>query len=441
MTTQDAPGIAIIGAGIGGLACAHCLSGSIPGAKITVYDHSPAPGGRLKSVELKNDGGTVELGAGRFHALSHPRLNALVRELAISTHSFEYTLSPVHAGLFEHGRQLLTAMLHGLASGKQNWSAERRESLSFREGAAAILGATKTAFLVTCIGYDSLNHPEMSFADGMSLLNHHPETMALWQRRTEPWQAPNGGFQAVAERLSAQLAGKVRFYYRTKLQQVQRQAGRRDGKIELHFESSGTSFTAHADYLVLAMPMGDLQAVRGLAIPSTVSQALVEVPLTKMYLQFESRWWEQFGLSGLCLTLPSPFRKVYFPPRDKYLLVYCDGASATSLHRLAESGADLAALFSADLLKAVPGLAPLPKPCSVGGEFWQRGITFWKRGLRLLPEACWQLEPQTYYVSDLCTSQQGWIEGSLHSAQDAAAGIVRHAGKFSVDAVPPAVVE
>jgi oxygen-dependent protoporphyrinogen oxidase len=64
--------IAVVGGGITGLAAALRLRDRMPGAEITVYEQSPAPGGKLRTQELRGvDGTAVRVEAGADALLAH----------------------------------------------------------------------------------------------------------------------------------------------------------------------------------------------------------------------------------------------------------------------------------------------------------------------------------------------------------------------------------
>jgi monoamine oxidase len=100
--------IAIVGAGISGLAATRKVLSEMPGARVAVFDRADRPGGRLCSRDLGDGMGIVELGAGRFSPNLHPQLASLTAHYGQATKSFEYRLTPIHSGLSEQAIILMS---------------------------------------------------------------------------------------------------------------------------------------------------------------------------------------------------------------------------------------------------------------------------------------------------------------------------------------------
>ncbi|HYP85297.1 FAD/NAD(P)-binding protein [Variovorax sp.] len=82
--------IAIIGAGIAGLATAHCMRQRGFEGRLSIFDKGREPGGRLWSGRPGCDLLVVEYGAGRLHAGRHGRLVTLCEELQLPMVPFDY---------------------------------------------------------------------------------------------------------------------------------------------------------------------------------------------------------------------------------------------------------------------------------------------------------------------------------------------------------------
>ena len=75
------PSVAVVGGGLSGLTAAYQLSRDLPGARITVLEASPAPGGCLDTVDFPS--GPMELGAEAFIG-RRPEAAELVAELGLA---------------------------------------------------------------------------------------------------------------------------------------------------------------------------------------------------------------------------------------------------------------------------------------------------------------------------------------------------------------------
>jgi predicted NAD/FAD-binding protein len=99
--------IAIIGAGIAGLGCAHALARDAgPDCSVTLFEAAARLGGHTNTVEVTLDGVThpVDTGFLVFNERTYPRLIALFRELAIPVAASDMSFSVSAAG--RDGRRL-----------------------------------------------------------------------------------------------------------------------------------------------------------------------------------------------------------------------------------------------------------------------------------------------------------------------------------------------
>lgn len=87
-----APRVAVVGGGLSGLTAAYQLSRDLPGARVTVFEASPVPGGCLDTADFPS--GPMELGAEAFIG-RRPEASELVAELGL-THELRHpgTLGP-----------------------------------------------------------------------------------------------------------------------------------------------------------------------------------------------------------------------------------------------------------------------------------------------------------------------------------------------------------
>lgn len=94
MPAEPSQTIAVIGAGIAGLTCAHVLQEA--GRTVTVYEREAEPGGRMST--RRRDGFSFDLGA-NFLIRSYESIGALAQELGVKLHN----LSPVPHAVFREG--------------------------------------------------------------------------------------------------------------------------------------------------------------------------------------------------------------------------------------------------------------------------------------------------------------------------------------------------
>ncbi|MES2784727.1 MAG: FAD-dependent oxidoreductase [Pseudomonadota bacterium] len=424
------PHIAIVGTGVAGLMAGRRLRELLPNSRIAFYDAASQSGGRLKSIVIKDDvegaEEIVELGGARFHPEHHPMVHALLEQLEIPTRDYQCALSPVHRAYFGYVLDVLRDILQRLQASFKEATPAEQSYLSFGDAAARFLGSDARDLIATAVGYDTLLHPNMSFASGMELLRQHPETSTLWGGH-QGWLTPAKGFQSLTHALEAELRQTCTFHYGRSLRTFTSSAV----CCQLGFDCPTGHSTEIADYVILAVAMRDLEHVSGARVPKVVSDAVIDVPLAKGYFTFDAPWWTDLGLKGQCFTTATAFRKIYFPAQGRSVQIYSDGPSARLLQELVAKSTreEIAREFSAALQDAVsiPMSTQRVLEAQSGWAFWERGVSFWKPGLRLMPPDCLAISDRHYFCSDLCTTSNGWVEGALVSADATARKIAEHA--------------
>ncbi|HYN49485.1 MAG TPA: NAD(P)-binding protein, partial [Thermoleophilaceae bacterium] len=94
--------IAIVGAGIAGLTCAHLLH---PEHEITVFEAEERPGGHTRTIEVETDGGVhrVDTGFIVFNDRTYPGFERLLERLGVESQPSEMSFSVSDArGEFEY---------------------------------------------------------------------------------------------------------------------------------------------------------------------------------------------------------------------------------------------------------------------------------------------------------------------------------------------------
>ncbi|MEO8503607.1 MAG: FAD-dependent oxidoreductase [Acidobacteriota bacterium] len=134
--------VAVVGAGIAGLAAAHELART-PGAEVHVFDAAPRPGGHAYTVDVEENGATfpVDLGFIVYNEPNYPVFSRLLRDLDVETveSSMGFSVSDRGTGIEysgENARSMLAAP--GNALKPQFWSMLRDLRRFWREGDAAL---------------------------------------------------------------------------------------------------------------------------------------------------------------------------------------------------------------------------------------------------------------------------------------------------------------
>ncbi|MGJ7506545.1 flavin monoamine oxidase family protein [Variovorax sp. GT1P44] len=413
------PHIAIVGAGIAGLATAYRLrQGGFEGP-LSVLDKGLSSGGRLWSESVAGDPLVMEYGAGRFHAQRHRRLNALCDQLNLPVVPFDYRACP--SSQRSESREGIRRRWHGvLVELLEAARSQVGEYVSFASFSAHVLGASTAFQLQSICGYDSLFNPALPVEAGLSILTHHPETQYLFEGHTDHWCTLRDGFQSLPRALAAELQGTVDFRFDTALERVE---PLNDGSYRLRLggRRTGTFQEMRADQLVLATPLQDLRRIDGLQslMPKDVWRRLESIPLLKGCIAFDRAWWRSPD-EAQCVIADTLLRKVYVTPGSNALWFYCDGASARKLHSMLEA----TGTFPMQLLESHLG-TPIPARVHARShrwKFWENGISFFRRSGESSSYADFaQLAPGISICSDICTDHLGWVEGSLASAEAVAA--------------------
>ncbi|HVK78175.1 MAG TPA: FAD-dependent oxidoreductase [Kofleriaceae bacterium] len=171
MNRRGAPRVAIVGAGIAGLGCAHALAGR---AQVTIFEAGPRAGGHVHTVDVAGARGpvAVDLGFIVFSRPSYPRFTALLDELGVASRptamSFSVTLpgdgdglvwsSASPRGWFAQPRNLarpghwrfLAAVVGLLAAGRRDLGGElaRRATLDEYLAARRVPAEVRDGFVV-----------------------------------------------------------------------------------------------------------------------------------------------------------------------------------------------------------------------------------------------------------------------------------------------------
>lgn len=417
-SSRSIPHIAIVGAGIAGLATACQLRQSGFEGRISVLEKERASGGRLWSERVAGDPLVMEYGAGRFHAQRHWRLQALCERLKLAVVPFDYRAPrcPGRGEPIDAARHRWQGVLIELLEAARSHAEANVKDVSFASFSARVLGASAAYQLQSISGYDSLFNPALPVEAGLSILTHHPETQYVFEGHTDHWWALRDGFQSLPRALEAELHGTVDFHFATSLEGV---AQLHDGSYRLRLGDlgTGTHHDMRADQIVLATPLQVMRYIDGLrSLMSTdVWRRLEAIPLLKGCVAFDRPWWRN-PHEAQCVIADTPLRKVYVTPGSNALWFYCDGASARRLNSMLAS----TEAFPIDLLESHLGrkMPPQVHARSQRFKFWENGISFFRRPAESPSHADFeQLALGISICSDICTEHLGWVEGALASAE------------------------
>lgn len=420
--------IAIIGGGISGLYAADRLRGLLPNHTIRIFERAGAVGGRIFSAPLTIHPEHIDLGAGRYDAGRHLYLHRLVEDLGIRCVPFAYDIAPFQNGLFDFARAELRETCVELRRFFETCPPKERQLWSFWEGANHHLGGIKSDFIVAASGYDSLRNPKLPFKHGIDILFNHPETSSLTNTVSAEWLTPQDGFQSVPRRLAERLTGICSIDYHHALRAIHPMS--RDGqpRIQLDFDTGKGKRIVDAKQVIHASAVREFLKVDGCSLSEVIAGNIVDVPLVKGCVEYETSWWRSTNIAGCCFTNPSPFRKIYFPRNAPYLLIYTDGDNAISLRDLTESPNLTLQKFESVIRDAIPFAAfsgSLPRPVKQVWKFWESGISFWDGGFNLFPDDAWSYAPNIHVCSDLFTEHVGWVEGGIVSAEAGALRVAK----------------
>jgi monoamine oxidase len=307
------PDVIVIGAGLAGLSCARDLAEA--GADVLVVEARERPGGCTERVALPS--GDVDGGGELIGSFHEPALR-LIEELGLELEPAHPSLPGDGVWLFDDRRvagpadellagddaraleQLEQRLLEIAAEidPAEPWAhpdAERLDALSYAAYARE-LGATEA--VLDLLRLDSLavacDAPERTSA--LSVLQryatgHVPSDLAAW----ETFRLVGGTFQ-LAERLAAELAGRVR--YRAAVLRIGAQAG----AVELNL---ATGESLRADACVTTIPAGALHGVAldGLSDATLrAARRLRQARAAKVVLRYETSFWAEAGYSGASLS-------------------------------------------------------------------------------------------------------------------------------------------
>jgi len=458
--------IAIVGGGVAGCYCAYRLSARFPNKSIALFESAPRLGGRLESVFLQGVEPAAELG-GCFVCDVHETTVSLLRTLGLTLTLIDWsrqvcfvrgrrfadslyrnnaTAIPYAFSVEERGRSPAEILYGALATMAPRlaefWPPDlalAREYLQQLRFERRLLDDWEIGALlrevVSAEAYQSFLSAFGSAANFRNVSAYDAICTLLSEMAPQRGFVVDGGFQ----RLPAELAGRSRaeIYVSTALTQIGEESRKR---ARLNFDCDNRKIEIVADKVILALPPGALGSVRFDVAPAH-TQALLEqlsgvraVSACKLFLSFERPWW-QVRSSASALAIGASFTDLpmqqcyYYGARDGspalLLALFADEDSASFWRRLFsdDRAATAPGALVAESLRQLRAMHPdiaIPEPSDAHARFWPAAWHAWRPGAR-----SWQavrsmqgphLGLPVYLCGEACSTQQGWVEGALASA-------------------------
>ena len=438
--------VVILGGGLAGLAAAYELKKA--GHTVTVLEARKQPGGRVRTLREFDDGLYAEAGpiafpqnhdftwgygeefglqtrlALRFGLESVAHIRGQFFRIGANSGPIPLDLRPREREAGINGLPALYLLDYMREVGnprRANWpndSLRALDSLSFRElllrqgasdDAIAILEASQLGILG--FGFDTV-----SAMDGVVT-----EAIATG--------APFYEFVNGNDELAFALKKRVKKQFRK--QAVVKRLEQSDTGVLVIYEQGGISETVTADYAVCTLPFPVLRDLPVFpAFSEEKQRAITELkltPVTRTYLQFRRRVWEESKLDGYGIT-DLNIQNTYSPTLTQagtrgILASYTGGQRALDYGEMSETERQAAVLRGMGNL-----FGGLNKPFERGlsqvwhKDEWARGaFTYFEPGqmATLLPVAQ-RPEGRIHFAGEHTSAWHGWMNGALESGNRAA---------------------
>ena len=318
-TGPQAPRIAIVGAGVGGLNAAYKMKQA--GLTATIYEGASRTGGRMFTAkDLLADGLTTELG-GEFIDSNHVEILNLMTEFGLERLD---TRSPAAASLkpetyFINGRHYTQAQatrafvpiakklfadydeLGEVVNYQTEGGAGQLDKMSITQyldgiGVTGWMRELIDVAYVTEYGLDSGEQSALNFLFLIGTGDLEDATAFALLGESDERYKVRGGNQQIVDELARRVSSQIRPLHRL-------EAIRSKGQgFTLTFQAEGKVVDQDADVVVLTVPFSILRDVKmQVDLPPLKTKAIRELGYganAKVLVGFRSRPWEKLGYSG-----------------------------------------------------------------------------------------------------------------------------------------------
>lgn len=308
--------VAIIGAGLAGLTCAHRLKQR--GVRARVFEAAGRVGGRVWSSNQGLLGGQVAELGGEFIDSGHQAIRTLVTELGLECDDLLAAQAGLRAETYWFGgelvdeskvvlafRPLAQRMQRDLAASEASDDAFKRldrQSIAEYLGADADLDPRLRRLIeVAYVGEYGLEADEQSSFNLLWLIDSKaPDPFRVYGDSDERFHV-RGGNQKITEALAGKLVDQIELGRRLL------RVDARDAGYRVTLDHEGAAREADFDHVVLALPFTLLREVEvRVPLPALKTEMIRELGYgtnTKLMLQFNERpWREAHRASGLVFT-------------------------------------------------------------------------------------------------------------------------------------------
>ena len=459
-----APRIAVIGAGLAGLTCAHRLRQA--GYAATVYEASDRVGGRCWTIRGFFDNGQVAEHGGELIDQGHTAIRSLAKKLGLPLDNllaaqlngtedlYHFDGQPYHFADATDDLKAIWQQLHSDVSAASyptlyNLSTQRGRELdhmSITDYIDAYVPASKKGYDVgpgmksklgqlLDIAYTIEYGGESSVQSSLNLLYliaySGQGQLRIFGPSNEKYHVRGGNDQiplALAERLAGQVATGM------ELTAIARNS---NGTYSLAFR--GQTTPAIADRVVLALPFSMLKAVdySRAGFGTLKDTAIRNLPMgtnSKLQLQFRDRHWESLGNNGNT-TADTGYQNTWEvtraqPGRTGILVDYTGGRIGDSFSP--GTAEPRAARFLGQLEPVLPGISDkyIPGKATIDSwpDYpWTRGsYSYWAVGQYTAFSGVEKERRGNVHFAGEHTSQdfQGYLNGAVETGERAAAEIL-----------------